>query len=155
MYVSLDVKFNNLNRGFLIRGILVTADSHVNAIGCGIAKILTEPRWLVELTAGALRTTPLPVPQGIKRVEDTRLVRRRSAVAEVVLAHKRWQSCVWEGVGGVSAGTDVTVTVVLVQSGGEGPNVSPRSPVSETNTVHIVLIDGDAGVVLVCEKSIW
>ena len=88
-------------------------------------------------------------------MEDTHLEIRRSTVAEVVFAHKRRQGRVGEGVGGVGAGTDVPVMAVLVQSRGKGPDVPPGVPVSEANTIHVVLVDGDAGVILVSEKSVW
>ena len=55
----------------------------------------------------------------------------------------------------MSAGTYVTIAGTFVDCGRKGPHVLARGPASYTDSVDVILIDGDGGVELVCKESIW
>ena len=55
----------------------------------------------------------------------------------------------------MSAGTDVAVAAVFVERRSKRPNVLSGVSVGETDAVHIVIIDGDASVILVSKECIW
>ena len=54
----------------------------------------------------------------------------------------------------MGAGTDVAVAGVLVQRGGKRPDMLSGGPASYAHSVHIVLVDGDVGVILVGKEGV-
>lgn len=94
-----------------------------------------------------MRTTSLPIPQGILRV-DCSSYRRGAAwvdsVTEVVRANKWWNKN-WRCVSiNSSAGTDVSTTILFTQCSCKCPDVLPGWWVTmgQNNTIYILVVDG-------------
>ena len=64
--------------------------------------MLDKPWWVIEGTAGIVGTTPVSIPEGIRRVEYTSVSGTGGSVTKIVVANEAWNRWWW---GDVCVGT--------------------------------------------------
>ena len=148
--VSHDVDISQREKQVFVSFVLVVTYPQLDVCSTGLRDGGAEPRWVIQLAAGIVGATPLPIPQGVAGIDITKLESGTPVPSgtEVVIPHIRWyhEGPVLVCVGAVTVRRWIVVSIIgFCEGGSKGPDVLARArrSICEGDAIHVSALEVD------------